>query len=55
MDRILGLVADRAPQGFAAVEEVLSAAEIAEIDTAFRSTVGFDADALNARASLSVY
>jgi 2-polyprenyl-6-methoxyphenol hydroxylase-like FAD-dependent oxidoreductase len=55
MDRILGLVADRAPQGFAAVEEVLSAAEIAEIDAAFRSTVGFDADALNARASLSVY
>lgn len=54
MDRILTLVADRAPRGFEAVEDVLSAAEIAQIDAAFRSTAGFDADALNARASLSV-
>ena len=54
MDRILNLVADRAPEGFGAVEDVLSAAEITAIDEAFRSTTGFDADALNARASLSV-
>jgi hypothetical protein len=54
MDRILSLVEDRAPQGFGAIEDVLSAEEIKEIDEAFRSTTGFDADELNARASLSV-
>lgn len=54
MDRILSLVEDRAPQGFRTIEDVLSAEEIKEIDEAFRSTTGFDADELNARASLSV-
>jgi 5-methylphenazine-1-carboxylate 1-monooxygenase len=54
MDRILTCVEDRAPQGFEAIEDVLSAAEIKEIDEAFRSTTGFDAEELNARASLSV-
>ncbi|MEY9856392.1 2-polyprenyl-6-methoxyphenol hydroxylase-like FAD-dependent oxidoreductase [Catenulispora sp. GAS73] len=54
MDRILNLVADRAPQGFEAIEEVLSAAEMAEITAAFRSTTGTDVQELNARASLSV-
>ena len=54
MDRILNLVAERAPEGFGAISDVLSAAEIKQIDEAFRSTTGFDADALNARASLSV-
>jgi len=54
MDRILSLVEDRAPRGFRAIEDVLSAEETKEIDEAFRSTTGFDADELNARASLSV-
>ena len=54
MDRILNVVAERAPEGFGEIGEVLSEAEIKEIDEAFRSTAGFDADALNARASLSV-
>ncbi|ACU73219.1 monooxygenase FAD-binding [Catenulispora acidiphila DSM 44928] len=54
MDRILNVVAERAPEGFGEIGEVLSEAEIKEIDEAFRSTTGFDADALNARASLSV-
>ena len=54
VDRIMNLVEDRAPQGFDAVEDVLSASEIKEIDKALRSTTAFDADALNGRASLSV-
>lgn len=53
-DRILNLVADRAPTGFDAIEDVLSASEMAEIDKAFRSKTGTDAAELNARASLSV-
>jgi 2-polyprenyl-6-methoxyphenol hydroxylase-like FAD-dependent oxidoreductase len=55
MDRILACVEDRAPQGFEAIEHVLSAAEIKEIDEAFQSTTGFDTEELNARASLSVH
>ncbi|WP_194924517.1 flavin-dependent oxidoreductase [Catenulispora pinisilvae] len=54
MDRILNLVADRAPRGFDAIEDVLSAAELVEIGEAFGSTTGTDAERLNARASLSV-
>lgn len=54
MDRIADLVAERAPEGFGAVEEVLSGEELAEITRAFRSTTGTDAGELNARASLSV-
>ena len=54
MDRILNLVADRAPRGFDAIEDVLSPEELTEITAAFRSTTGTDAQELNARESLSV-
>jgi 2-polyprenyl-6-methoxyphenol hydroxylase-like FAD-dependent oxidoreductase len=53
MDRVLNLVAERAPQGFAAVEEVLTADETAELSRAFELTTGTDAAALNSRASFT--
>jgi 2-polyprenyl-6-methoxyphenol hydroxylase-like FAD-dependent oxidoreductase len=53
-DRVVNLVARRAPRGFAAIEDVLSEAELTEIGAAFRSTTGTDARELNARPSLSV-
>lgn len=51
VDRVLNLVAERAPRGFAAVEDVLTAAESAELARAFELTTGTDAAALNSRAS----
>ena len=54
MDPILNLVADRAPQGFEAIEDVLSPPELTMIDQALRSTTGTDAKELNLRASLDV-
>jgi 2-polyprenyl-6-methoxyphenol hydroxylase-like FAD-dependent oxidoreductase len=54
MDRILNLVADRAPRGFNAIEDVLDDTEITEIKDAFGRTTGTDAAQLNERASLSV-
>ncbi|MFD0635072.1 flavin-dependent oxidoreductase [Catenulispora yoronensis] len=54
MDPVLDLVADRAPRGFAAIEDVLDPAEVALIDQALRATTGTDAEELNRRPSLDV-
>jgi 2-polyprenyl-6-methoxyphenol hydroxylase-like FAD-dependent oxidoreductase len=54
MDRTLDLVAERAPRGFTAIEDVLSASELTAINQAFRKTTGTDAEELNQRASLSI-
>jgi hypothetical protein len=51
-DQVLELVEQRAPDGFARVEDVLSAAELAETAAAYRRVAGFDKDALNARPSI---
>jgi 5-methylphenazine-1-carboxylate 1-monooxygenase len=53
-ERVLRLVAERAPTGFGSIEEVLSDKELAEISGAYRSTTGTDAEVLNARPSWSV-
>ncbi|BCJ28252.1 flavin-dependent oxidoreductase [Actinocatenispora sera] len=53
-ERVLRLVAERAPDGFARVEDVLSAAELAAIGAAYQQTTSMDVPALNARRSWSV-
>ena len=52
-DRLLHLVSVRAPGGFARIEDVLSVAERAAFDQAYRSTTLQDVAALNSRPSLT--
>jgi 5-methylphenazine-1-carboxylate 1-monooxygenase len=52
--RPLGLVHERAPDGFERIEDVLSAQELAEIAADYKRTAGFDVEGLNGRPSLSV-
>jgi 2-polyprenyl-6-methoxyphenol hydroxylase-like FAD-dependent oxidoreductase len=52
-DRMLHRVSMRAPDGFDRIEDVLSAAELAAFDDAYRATTLQDVAALNARASLN--
>src|SRR5580658_10654416 len=52
-DRLLQQVSTRAPGGFGRIEEVLSAAELAAFDQAYRSTTLPDVAALNSRPSLT--
>lgn len=53
-DRLLQTVSTRAPGGFERIEDVLSAAELAAFDRAYRSTTLPDVAALNSRPSLTV-
>lgn len=50
-ERVLRLVAERAPRGFTSVDEVLSPDELAEISTAYQNTTSTDVDVLNTRPS----
>jgi 2-polyprenyl-6-methoxyphenol hydroxylase-like FAD-dependent oxidoreductase len=52
-DRLLQTVSTRAPDGFSRIEDVLSAAELAAFDQAYRATTLPDVAALNARPSLT--
>jgi 2-polyprenyl-6-methoxyphenol hydroxylase-like FAD-dependent oxidoreductase len=52
--RPLGIVHERAPDGFERVEDVVSFQELADIAAAYKRTGGFEVDALNGRPSLSV-
>jgi 2-polyprenyl-6-methoxyphenol hydroxylase-like FAD-dependent oxidoreductase len=52
-DRLLATVSRRAPDGFGRIEEVLSAAELAAFDGAYRATTLPDVTALNSRPSLT--
>jgi hypothetical protein len=52
-DRMLHRVSVRAPDGFDRIEDVLSAAELAAFEDAYRATTLPDAAALNTRASLT--
>jgi 2-polyprenyl-6-methoxyphenol hydroxylase-like FAD-dependent oxidoreductase len=52
-DRLLQTVSTRAPDGFNRIEDVLSAAELAAFDQAYRATTLPDVAALNARPSLT--
>ncbi len=53
-DRLLQTVSTRAPDGFNRIEDVLTEAELAAFDQAYRATTLPDVAALNARPSLSV-
>jgi 2-polyprenyl-6-methoxyphenol hydroxylase-like FAD-dependent oxidoreductase len=48
-DQVLELVEQRAPNGFAHVEDVLDRAELAKTAATYRVVAGFDKEALNAR------
>jgi 2-polyprenyl-6-methoxyphenol hydroxylase-like FAD-dependent oxidoreductase len=52
-DRMLHMVSVRAPDGFDKITDVLSAAELAAFDDAYRTTTLPDVAALNARPSLA--
>jgi 2-polyprenyl-6-methoxyphenol hydroxylase-like FAD-dependent oxidoreductase len=49
----LALVEERAPNGFEKLEDVITAAELAEIEQTYKRTAGFQVEALNNRPSLS--
>jgi hypothetical protein len=53
-ERPLDLVEERAPDGFANLDDVISYAELEEISHNYRRTAGFDPEILNRRPSLSV-
>ncbi|TDE34444.1 flavin-dependent oxidoreductase [Actinomadura sp. 6K520] len=53
-DRILQTVSERAPRGFAAIEDVLAPNELETISGAYRQTSFDDVDALNTRASYTI-
>ncbi|MGA4848890.1 flavin-dependent oxidoreductase [Streptomyces sp. G5(2025)] len=53
-DRVLQTVAERAPDGFAHVEDVLAPEELAALGEAYRRTSGVDAAELNSRGSWGV-
>jgi len=53
-ERPLDLVEERAPDGFANLDEVISQEELEEIASTYKRTAGFDPETLNRRASLSV-
>jgi 2-polyprenyl-6-methoxyphenol hydroxylase-like FAD-dependent oxidoreductase len=53
-NEILQVIEDRAPDGFASLDDVISPQELDEIASAYHRTAGFDPAVLNARASYSV-
>ena len=52
-ETVMQLAHDRAPEGFARIEDVLSREELEGVAAGYKQIAGFDRDALNARASLS--
>ncbi|HZE40365.1 MAG TPA: flavin-dependent oxidoreductase [Stackebrandtia sp.] len=53
-ESVLRTVAERAPQGFSDIADILSAEELAGIEDAYLRTTGIDVERLNARPSWSV-
>lgn len=53
-ERVMLLAAERAPQGFVDIDDVIPRAEREEIANAYKRAAGFDPSILNERASLSV-
>jgi 2-polyprenyl-6-methoxyphenol hydroxylase-like FAD-dependent oxidoreductase len=53
-EKCMELVEQRAPGGFARLDDVISRAELEEIASSYKRTAGFDPDALNSRPTLSV-
>jgi len=50
----MDVVEERAPDGFACLDAVISQAELLEISRSYKRTAGFDPNVLNQRPSLSV-
>lgn len=53
-ERVMQLVEERAPGGFASIDDVMSKDELDEIARQYRKTAGFDAGALNTQPSWNV-
>lgn len=51
-EQVMQVVEQRAPDGFARIEDVLSVPELAEAASAYKRLAGFDQEALNARPSI---
>lgn len=54
-DQVMELVEQRAPNGYADIQDVLSAAELRDIAAGYKRIAGFDKDVLNTRASIVRY
>jgi hypothetical protein len=50
----LQVIEERAPDGFANLDDIITSRELEEISHAYHRTDGFDAEILNNRPSLSV-
>ncbi len=53
-EQVMTLVEQRAPDGFAHIDDVIAPGELQAIVAGYRRTAGFDVEELNARASWSV-
>jgi 2-polyprenyl-6-methoxyphenol hydroxylase-like FAD-dependent oxidoreductase len=53
-ERCMEIVEARAPNGFTAIDDVISRAELEAISADYKRTAGFDPEVLNSRPSLSV-
>lgn len=53
-ERVMQLAAERAPEGFTDIDDVISQEELADIAAGYKRAAGFHPDELNRRASLSV-
>jgi hypothetical protein len=53
-ERVLRIVAERAPGGFARIEDVMTRDELEGIARCYKTTAGFDVETLNTRPSWSV-
>lgn len=51
-DQVMQLVEERAPHGFAHIEDILTTAELEDVAAGYKRVAGFDKDALNSRASI---
>jgi 2-polyprenyl-6-methoxyphenol hydroxylase-like FAD-dependent oxidoreductase len=52
---VMELAEQRAPQGFAQIEDVITASELEEISAAYKLEAGFEPQALNERPTLTVH
>ena len=51
-EQVMQLVEERAPNGFARIGDVLSAAELEDAAAGYKRIAGFDKDALNSRPAI---
>ncbi|HTI84240.1 MAG TPA: flavin-dependent oxidoreductase [Acetobacteraceae bacterium] len=51
-DQVMQLVEERAPHGFARIEDILTTTELEDVAAGYKRVAGFDKDSLNSRASI---